>query len=711
MSISNEAKHIRLPFWRKRAFAIFVVVLASSLLHLWSAWQLPLDADEPVYLSAAADYAEYIRAGDFQKIVDYPHNQEHPALVKLVYSLGVLSVGPENDPSRLLFVTRLISAVFGVLSVLVVSLVDPLAGGLLAFHSMTLKYTSEAYLEALPMFASLAAVIAFEKAESGRGRWFWISAVALGAAVAGKYTYAVVILPLLYLIISRRNISFKLLVGYMMIALLTFWILDVSLWRDPIHRLTDSALYHTRYTDGFDVQRAAYPWYQPLLWLTNSVPWHPQVFFFPVSDIFVFWLAVLGLYFESRRRDWVVVWIIGGIALLLLWPTKWPQYTLILTAALSIAAASFLRRLHNWLARENDYWNWLEEMLPRPGGAFWVGSTIFALALLFGKVGYEIEMAQARRGWSQQQADTSPLPANTVNDIAIGNQGEIALATTSGITFWKPEPGSPWGTGSKVYTPQNSGLLDGRILSVIQARNGDWWIGAGAGLSRFAGDSWQNFDRTAWNLPSSQVNTLAEDSLGRIWIGTLAGAAVWDGSQWTAYSAQNSALPDGAVFAIEVQSFPQGDVIWIGTSQGVSRLDTNHGTWETYDFDEQAPGWGGVVDILAGADGTVWAATLGHGLGEWTGSGWKFYRTGNSGIPYNSVDKILEEKPGLIWIGLSFATEPGGVLARFDGKTWETFTPKNSGYCGAEPLALTRDTSGRIWIGMANRGLQIFDPE
>ena len=42
----------------------------------------------------------------------------------------------------------------------ILALVDPLAGGLLAVHTLFIKYTSQAYLEALPLFAGLAAVLA-----------------------------------------------------------------------------------------------------------------------------------------------------------------------------------------------------------------------------------------------------------------------------------------------------------------------------------------------------------------------------------------------------------------------------------------------------------------------------------------------------------------------------------------------------------------------
>jgi len=39
----------------------------------------------------------------------------------------------------------------------------------------------------------------------------------------------------------------------------------------------------------------------------------------------------------------VVLWWVIGLAVLLLWPTKWPQYTLIIIVPLCLSAAEALR--------------------------------------------------------------------------------------------------------------------------------------------------------------------------------------------------------------------------------------------------------------------------------------------------------------------------------------------------------------------------------
>ena len=88
--------------WKRRRDLFFIVLLAL-LLRLWAAWQLPVDADEPVYLQAAYDYAQFIRAGEAASIINYSQNFEHPPLVKLLYGAVTAALG-ERPPLERVFV-------------------------------------------------------------------------------------------------------------------------------------------------------------------------------------------------------------------------------------------------------------------------------------------------------------------------------------------------------------------------------------------------------------------------------------------------------------------------------------------------------------------------------------------------------------------------------------------------------------------------------
>jgi hypothetical protein len=186
---------------------ILLIVLAAFLLRAYAVANLPVDFDEPVYLRAAQHYAAALRAGDWDEIRNYAYVREHPPLMKLVYALVIAGQPPAPDlpaeldenyipPPALIQVgmaARAASALLGTLAVLLIALVNPLAGLALALHTYTIKYTAQIYLEALPMLTSAVAVLAYARAQrQERGRAWWVlSAVALGLTAAAKYVYCV----------------------------------------------------------------------------------------------------------------------------------------------------------------------------------------------------------------------------------------------------------------------------------------------------------------------------------------------------------------------------------------------------------------------------------------------------------------------------------------------------------------------------------------
>ncbi|HPO57787.1 MAG TPA: hypothetical protein PLV53_02980, partial [Anaerolineaceae bacterium] len=163
------------------------------------------------------------------------------------------------------------------------------------------------------------------------------------------------------------------------------------------------------------------------------------------------------------------------------------------------------------------------------------------------------------------------------------------------------------------------------------------------------------------------------------------------------------------VFAIAVQPAAEGERVWFGTLRGIAGLNLSTGEWTVEHINQRTAGWDGVADLMVDSEGTLWAATIGAGLGRWDGQGWTFYHLGNSEIPSNFVRRVEEVRPGVLWLGFDYGTQPGGFLASFDGQNWRQYTPNNSGYTGGEPLALEVDLLGRIWIGTATSGLQTYE--
>lgn len=696
--------------WGARRRALIGVVLLALVVRIWAALLLPTDFDEPVYLNAAFDYAEAMQAGDLNAVIDYPGNPEHPPLVKLLYALSIPALGERATWELALLASRFISAIFGTLAVLLIGLAGgPLAGLLLALHTLTAKYTGQAYLEALPLFASIAAVLAFERSKAARDRWFWLSAIALGLTAASKYAYFPILFPIGYLAWERRSalgLRARDVLLYVAAAAGVFFILNPALWRDPIERLIESLAFHARYTQSGDVLTAAYPWYQPIVWIFQSVPWHPEVFFYFGVDEAVFVLAAIGLVWEWRQRRWLAVWIGAGLIVLLLWPTKWPQYTLVVIPAMCLVAAPAGKRVYAWIQDQLSYWPTLAELLPRPPRIALVATVVFVGALVLIVATGSIRLTLGRLGWSHLTTANSLLPSSTVYDIAAGPGEEMIMGTERGAVIWSPPETSDVPDTWIVFTAKNSGLAHDRVLSVAADASGVTWFGTQSGLSRYDRGEWRSYRAADLGLAQDQVRAIEFGRDGRLWVGTSAGLAVFDGKAWQAYTT-TSGLLDDFVMSLAIEPGASGDVVWAGTREGVSRFQAATGEWASYTSGDSQVG-GGVADLLIDSSGRLWAATLGGGLGVWDGQVWHSYRTGNSDIPLNEVQHVFEAVPGVLWVGVTFPTETGGQLASFDGETWTLFTPRDSGFSGAEPLSMALDAEGRLWIGTRTQGVDIY---
>ncbi|RJS27264.1 hypothetical protein DRW03_02515 [Corallococcus sp. H22C18031201] len=335
-----------------------------------AAWQrdvavrrLPPDYDELTYLPVAYRYEAMLASGRWGEVATFRENFEHPPLVKLLFATGLwVSGAPEPEWKQVevghplpaaavpvFHVTRGLSAVMGVLQVALVAVVSAPGALLLAFDAYHAKYTSQAYLEAVPGLLAVLAVLAFERARRtapGSPRAFRrgplvLSGALLGAAAACKYPYGLVVglalAPFLGLPTRARLGPWGV---FGLATLAAFFLLHPGLWSSPVGNLWESVSFHWSYSQSAHVQRAGLPWYQPWLYLTHPEPvsWHDGVFLTGASAWLMVPLAVLGVPRAARTRPVWLAWAGVGLVFLMMWPTRWPQYLLLVLPALSVCA-------------------------------------------------------------------------------------------------------------------------------------------------------------------------------------------------------------------------------------------------------------------------------------------------------------------------------------------------------------------------------------
>jgi hypothetical protein len=319
---------------------VVVAVLAAVLVRLPASTTLAMDEDEPIYLSASMEAAKAIRDRDWSRLVTPSLNPEHPGLVK---TLNGVVLSRYQDPPDLvtgLATVRGLSVLAGLGAVAIAAAVHPLAGLALATHTIHAKYSSQGYLDSLPMlWMSLAMMIAWRHRRVGTHKIWWLVGGCWGAAIAGKWLHGVPGVVLLLFIPGWR------VRGQLVITALVGWfVLDPSMWAGPIDAVAYKGSLHREYAAGLTVETS---WYAPLLSMVSGDPmrWHPDVF--PVSlDPVWAGLAVLGLW-RSRRDPfarYLMAWMLLPLAVLMIWSTRWPQHTMVLVMPLCLAAGLVLRR-------------------------------------------------------------------------------------------------------------------------------------------------------------------------------------------------------------------------------------------------------------------------------------------------------------------------------------------------------------------------------
>jgi ABC-type sugar transport system permease subunit len=353
--------------WIRLSAAIVVLMLALGA-RLWAVDRLPTDYDEDDYLRAGQQYATGIQQGDWGVFLRENYRPEHPQLNKIVYGFALAPLPavaeipdrptdaePAKDlPQPHLTVARTTGAVLGALGAFLLALLSPVAGLFLAFHTWSVKYQSQVMLEAVPSALSLLAVLLYLRAtRPGTRRRAWLAGAAVfaGLAVAGKYQYGMVAVAIAvhWLWSSRPRGRWRdpaalgrwisPVLGWGVLAGAAFLAGNPYLWPDPIGRLSSSIAFHGGYAGSDAVAQTGWPAWQPIVWLFGSVPFHDKGTFVIAADLLITAFALVGLRRLWREQRVFALWLLFSLAFLIVWPTKWPQYILMISAPVALAAA------------------------------------------------------------------------------------------------------------------------------------------------------------------------------------------------------------------------------------------------------------------------------------------------------------------------------------------------------------------------------------
>ena len=252
----------------------------------------------------------------------------------------------------------------------------------------------------------------------------------------------------------------------------------------------------------------------------------------------------------------------------------------------------------------------------------------------------------------------------------------------------------------------------------LQTRNGEWWLGTGAGLYRFpALDDLTQLKSTRPllvytkkdGLANQQVYRVFEDSRQDIWvstIGPLTSLARWDRASGVFQDLSNMpGLPPPKEDVAHAFADDRAGNVWVGFGTGLARY--HEGSFKFFTTNDGLPK-GGISQIYLDHAGRLWLASSRSGLipvDNYASDRPAFVSyTTAQGLSSDITSVITEDHQGHLYVGTGRGLDQ---LDPVSGRI-KHFTTAD-GLISGLMLSAFCDSSGRLWFG-TQKGLSRFDP-
>lgn len=279
---------------------------------------------------------------------------------------------------------------------------------------------------------------------------------------------------------------------------------------------------------------------------------------------------------------------------------------------------------------------------------------------------------------------------------------------------------------------KDSGLPDNSVTCLLQTRDHFLWVGTAAGLARFDGQEFTQFNEGAnrslnvsalyedssgrlWvctqndgllvvsnrmlisfesrrQLPGDNITSITQDQQGNLWIGTSAGLARIQNDSVTRFNTADG-LPDNFVSAIHCA---RSGALWVTTRKGMCELRGDH--FARMEFQTQGLGPNPeFLGVYEDDKGNVWAFGDTFLINLKDGKRLNNFRGGDA-ASYR-IWSLCEGRQGHLWI----STSGQGIFSFADGH----FTPVvfRDKMLSSDVRTVLEDDAGDIWLGTFGSGL------
>ena len=315
------------------------------------------------------------------------------------------------------------------------------------------------------------------------------------------------------------------------------------------------------------------------------------------------------------------------------------------------------------------------DLLVDSGGGIWVGNQ--------GGVARFADGA-----WGEPLVNPGDRYSPFVRTLLEDSEGNIWVGSQSGLSrydFW-----------SFSYLSAENGLRGDRVLSMMQSRSRDVWLGtAGHGLYRYNWGGEIAAVGPQW-LADKNVFSLYEDAVGVLWVGWQepTGGGVLRCVNGDCKALEN--IPDALKTRIGSIVEDGAGAMWFGAHSGLYRFAD--GVFTRFAIEDGLPD-NYVWQLLLARDGRLWVATD-RGLCYWDGARFVSFAD-QPEVGSQMVDALVEDRQGRVWIG----TERG--LYYYEEGSFSALA-QSEGFGASHVSALLVDRDGVLWLG-TSEGVGRYD--
>ena len=350
-------------------------------------------------------------------------------------------------------------------------------------------------------------------------------------------------------------------------------------------------------------------------------------------------------------------------------------------------------------------------LLQDPFGNLWLGASYSGLDKINTRRQYFQHIYESTPNLSKQSNNIRTLFRSQDNALWIGTEG---AGLKRMLANGKYEHYTELFANALGMHQRNLNLI---LRDIDQDKNGVLWFATNYGLGRLALDGHFQLlkvtERTDQGSETNYIRSLDIDEQGRLWVATtnaLYRKAI-DTDEFTFISLAHidNFYPAQNQFLI---LRTHKDTLWIGTLDGLLKLDMKTGTGKSYfhqSSDKNSLINNRVRDILVTKSGEVWFATHG-GISKLpsqeTDAGFSHY-TRNQGLPSDTIYALLEDQEHNIW----FSSNAG--IGKLNPKTNRVIIFNEQE--GLQALEFNggvklEDSDGDLWFGGIN-GINRFNPK